>query len=123
MESLEATMEQKLLMLLLSRELCIDYFFVMVHLKYLTFIVFISILLPRPYNKFDRLNEIFLEDISIRWHNKGAFVQACSFLVSVVCTYIFILFSNHSHTTAVADLECRQPDCTPRPLLWSLETL
>lgn len=36
--------------------------------------------LHRPHNKFDRLNEIFFEDISVRWHNKGAFHQACSFL-------------------------------------------
>lgn len=37
--------------------------------------------LCRPYNKFERLNEIFFEDISTRWHNgKGAFHQACSFL-------------------------------------------
>ena len=33
-----------------------------------------------PYNKFDRLNEIFFEDITVRWHGKGKFNQACSFL-------------------------------------------
>eukprot|EP01083_Nonionella_stella_P221956 792449_1 len=33
-----------------------------------------------PRNKFDRLNEIFLEDINARWFGKGSFHQACSFL-------------------------------------------
>ena len=33
-----------------------------------------------PYNKFDRLNEIFFEDITVRWHGFGKFHQACSFL-------------------------------------------
>ncbi|KAL9178775.1 hypothetical protein ACHAXT_003906 [Thalassiosira profunda] len=33
-----------------------------------------------PRNKFDRLREIFLDDISTRWHDKGEFQQACSFL-------------------------------------------
>ncbi|KAL7551267.1 hypothetical protein ACHAWF_014461 [Thalassiosira exigua] len=38
-------------------------------------------LLSSPYNKFDRLKEIFFDDITVRWHDgKGEFQQACSFL-------------------------------------------
>lgn len=33
-----------------------------------------------PYDRFDHLNKIFFEDISTRWHKKGRFHQACSFL-------------------------------------------
>jgi len=33
-----------------------------------------------PSNKFDRLKEIFFDDITVRWHGKGEFYQACSFL-------------------------------------------
>ena len=34
----------------------------------------------RPRNKFDLLNEIFFQDLAVRWHGKGEFHQACSFL-------------------------------------------
>ena len=34
----------------------------------------------RPHEKFEELNKIFLQDITVRWHNKGHFQQACSFL-------------------------------------------
>ena len=37
-------------------------------------------LFASPRNKFDRLKEIFFEDISTRWHDRGEFHQACSFL-------------------------------------------
>lgn len=40
----------------------------------------VNVVAVTPYNKFDRLNEIFLEDITERWHGKGKFHQACSFL-------------------------------------------
>lgn len=33
-----------------------------------------------PRSRFDRLKEIFLDDITIRWHGMGDFFQACSFL-------------------------------------------
>ena len=33
-----------------------------------------------PRDKFSMLNEIFFKDIAERWHEKGAFHQACSFL-------------------------------------------
>ena len=34
----------------------------------------------RPHDRFERLNEIFFEDITVRLHKKGHFHQACSFI-------------------------------------------
>ena len=40
----------------------------------------LNVVAVSPQNRFQRLNEIFLEDISLRPLGKGKFVQACSFL-------------------------------------------
>lgn len=40
----------------------------------------VNVVAVTPYDKFDTLNKILLEDISLKPMGKGAFVQACSFL-------------------------------------------
>lgn len=46
----------------------------------------VNVVAVTPRNKFDRLKEIFLDDITVRWHGgKGEFRQACSFLTLTDC--------------------------------------
>lgn len=40
----------------------------------------LNVVAVTPRDRFDCLNEIFLDDICHRWLQKGQFVQACSFL-------------------------------------------
>lgn len=40
----------------------------------------VNIVAVTPADRFERLNEVFLNDICYKFHGKGKFVQACSFL-------------------------------------------
>ena len=88
----------------------------------------VNIAAVTPRDKFNVLDEIFLKDIAERWHGKGAFHQACSFLSLTLSVdnqivskafvvSVFMFCTTFTHTILIALLD------TPKSMLWIVEAL